>query len=348
MTSTIVCPNCKHEITVEEAFSHQLEEEKKRIAETTKKEMGEEVKLLREKLDEARKQELDLRKMKNSLEEEKKEFDLKLQRQLDEERKKIQEKTQLEIAEQQRLKDKEKDLQIEQLKKLLDDAQRKASQGSQQLQGEVQELDLEETLRQNFLEDEIQPVGKGVLGADVRQIVKSPKGIICGTILWESKRTKTWGGDWTAKLKQDMINDKANLCAIVSEVLPEEAKSGMGIKEGVWVVSLGLVLPLAALLRKVLLDTTKQKLVTKNQENKAGLLYEYVTNHEFSHQVEAMVTTYMEMQEQIMKERVAFEKSWKVREGQVNKLLMGLANVYGRMQGVVGTALPSVPQLELE
>ncbi len=376
--ATITCPRCKEEIPVEEAFSHQLSEklqkeyeerlaesvkrienDKNKILEEVKKKTGEglqvEIKTLREeaaekdkKLEESRKQELELRKARNVLEEEKKEFEVKVQRQLDEERKEIREKVETEILEKQHLKDKEKDLQIDQLKKLLEDAQRKANQGSQQAQGEVLEVDLEETLRQNFPGDEIQPIGKGVLGADVRQVVKSPRGTICGTILWESKRTKVWSGDWTSKLKADMVADKANLCAIVSEVLPEEAKNGIGVKDQVWVTSLRLVVVLSMLLRKSLLEAAKQKVISQNQQDKAQQLYQYVTGHEFQHQVEAMVSTYTEMREQVAHERVAFERIWKLREAQIQKLLLGVAGGYGSIQGKVGPAMPKVENLELE
>mgnify|MGYP001565350145 CR=1 FL=1 len=249
--------------------------------------------------------------------------------------------------ESQRLKDKEKDKVIDDLKKSLEDAQRKATQGSQQLQGEVQELDLEEILKREFQGDTIEPIGKGVLGGDVRQVVRSPRGMDCGHILWESKRTKAWSDGWIDKLKEDLRNDKANIPAIISETLPDDIKAGIGLKDGVWVAGPKFTVPLAMLLRKALLDSARQKMIAQNQQSKAEALYSYITSHEFAQQVEAMIRTYQDMQEQITRERTAFEKSWKLRETQVNRLLSGVAGIYGSMQGIAGPALPSIRNLEL-
>jgi len=309
--------------------------------------LKEDVEKKQQQLEIAQKAELNIRKEKNKLDEDRRTFELEKQRQMDKEREIIRQKTLEEAAEKNRLKEKEKDMVIDQLKKALDDAKRKADQGSQQLQGEVQELDLESMFHQAFPQDMIEPVGKGVLGADIRQIVKSPMGVVCGTILWESKRTKQWSDGWVTKLKNDVLSDKANIPAIISEVVPEEAKSGIGLKEGVWVASPKLAIPLATLLRKSLLDVAKQKKIKENQQTKAEDLYAYVTSHDFQHQVEAMIEVYRDMQTQIQKERVAYERSWKLREQQVNRLLSGVAGMYGSMQGIAGQALPSIKQLEL-
>jgi hypothetical protein len=196
--------------------------------------------------------------------------------------------------------------------------------------------------------DSIEPIGKGVLGADIRQVVKSPGGKTCGSILWESKRTKAWSDGWITKLKDDMRNDKANIPAIVSETLPEEAKTGMGLKDGVWVCSPKLFTPLAMLLRKSLIDAAYQKFVSDNRQTKAEQIYGYVTSHEFAQQVESMVEVYTSMLEQITKERVAFEKSWKLRESQVHRLLSGVSGIYGQIQGAAGPALPPIKNLELD
>lgn len=365
MNTQLICPHCKKPIELTDALTQDLksqvkeslEREYRQEFEKAKKESDKkletEVRVLKEdvekkqrELEVAQKAELELRKEKNKLDEDKRTFELEKQRQMDKEREIIRQKTLAEASEKSRLKEKEKDMVIDQLKKALDDAQRKASQGSQQLQGEVQELDIESTFRQQFPQDEIEPVGKGVLGADIRHMVKSPMGIACGTILWESKRTKLWSDGWITKLKNDVLSDKANIPAIISEVLPDEAKSGIGLKEGVWVASPKLAVPLAILLRKSLLDVAKQKKIKENQQTKAEDLYAYVTSHDFQHQVEAMIEIYRDMQTQIQKERVAYERSWKLREQQVNHLLSGVAGMYGSMQGIAGQALPSIKQLE--
>lgn len=366
MNTQFICPHCKKTIELTDALTQQLKDQLKesmereykkeleKVKEESNKKLLEEIRLLKEEgekrkhqLELAEKSELELRKEKNKLDEERRTFELEKQRQMDKERELIRQKTLEEAAEKNRLKEKEKDMVIDQLKKALEDAQRKASQGSQQLQGEVQELDLESLFHQAFPQDVIEPVGKGVLGADIRQIVKSPMGVVCGTILWESKRTKQWSDGWITKLKNDVLSDKANIPAIVSEVVPDEAKSGIGIMSGVWVASPKLAVPLAILLRKSLLDVAKQKKIKENQTSKAEDLYSYVTSHDFQHQVEAMIEIYREMETQIQKERVAFERSWKQREQQVNRLLSGVAGMYGSMQGIAGQALPSIKQLEL-
>lgn len=148
-------------------------------------------------------------------------------------------------------------------------------------------------------------------------------------------------------MKEDMRNDKANIPAIISETLPEEAKTGMGLKDGVWVSSHKLFIPLAMLLRKSLIDAAYQKFVSDNKQSKAEQIYGYVTSHEFAQQVESMVEVYNDMLTQITKERVAFEKSWKLRESQVQRLLSGVSGIYGNIQGAAGPALPPIKSLEL-
>jgi len=365
MNTQLICPHCKKPIELTEALREDLKgqlketleleykKELERVKTESNKKLQEELSLLKvdvekkqQQLEIAQKAELDIRKEKNKLDEERRTFELDKQRQMDKEREIIRQKTLEEAAEKSHLKEKEKDMVIDQLKKALDDAKRKADQGSQQLQGEVQEVDLETMFHQAFPQDDIEPVGKGVLGADIRQIVKSPMGVVCGTILWESKRTKQWSDGWITKLKNDVLSDKANIPAIISEVLPEEAKSGIGLKDGVWIGTPKLAIPLSTLLRKSLLDVAKQKKIKENQQTKAEDLYAYVTSHDFQHQVEAMIEVYQDMQTQIQKERVSYERGWKLREQQVTRLLSGVAGMYGSMQGIAGQSLPTIKQLE--
>src|SRR3989344_4653435 len=367
MTSpTIICPKCKSEIPVEEALGHSIQEklekefEKKlkdkegELMEKLEKEGGKEIKLLKEELEskskklvESQELELELRKQKLALEEKEREFELTKQRQIDAEREKIRLKVETEMLDSQRLHDREKDKVIDDLKKALDDAQRKANQGSQQTQGEVAELDLEETLKIRFLYDAIEPVGKGVRGADIRQVVKTSLGNVCGTILWESKRTKAWSAEWVTKLKDDLRSEKANVAVIVSTVLPEEAATGIGLVDGVWVVSYALYLVLAELLRQKLIDVAREKYVSQNKSSKAEVLYNYIVSHEFGQQVEAIVEVYQDMQSQIARERAAFEKLWKTRQAQVNRLVGSTANIIGSLRGSVGSTLPSIKGLDL-
>jgi hypothetical protein len=274
--------------------------------------------------------------------------ELEMQKKLSEEEAKIRESATKEADERQRLNLAAKEKTITDLQKALDDAQRKAAQGSQQLQGEIMELDFESALAEAFRDDDIEPVGKGVKGGDIRQVVKSPKGFACGVMLWEIKRTKNWTEGWIAKLKDDLRAEKANVPIIISEVLPKDMHTDLGLINGVWVCKPALAVPLGNLLRKNLLDVYREKAIADNRGTKAESLYGFVTSHEFAQQIESMVETYREMNNQIMKERVAFEKSWALREKQAQKLLLSTANIVGSMQGHIGqgTAL-KIKGLEL-
>lgn len=274
--------------------------------------------------------------------------ELDAQKKLAQDEDKIREEAERSATEKQRLKLAEKDNQLESAKKQLEEMQRKLSQGSQQLQGEILELDLEEALALAFRDDDIKPVAKGVSGADISQVVKSQSGIECGVILWEIKRTKNWVDGWIPKLKADLRSAKADIPVIISDTLPKQLDGDLGQVDGVWIVKPKLATTLAKLLRKGLLDVGRQKALTSNQGDKASALYGFVTSHEFSQQVESMVETYQEMTLQVTKERVAYERLWAQREKQAQKLLMSTANIVGSMQGYIGQAsMPKIKGLEL-
>lgn len=359
MAKFIKCPKCGSPIEIEEAFRLEVQEKiTKEIEEKLKKDFEEKTlfqinelkKIIEEKdqkLSEFREIELKLREEKRKLEEREKELTLEVQRKVDEEKRKIEEAAYKRVLEEHRLLDMEKDKKIADLTKALEEARLKASQGSQQTQGEVLELDVENTLRSAFPSDEILPIEKGVRGADIRQIVKSPRGFVCGVILWETKRTKTWASDWIPKLKEDLRAEKADIAVIISSALPEEANKGLGIKENVWIVNYDLFLPLAIALRKNLLDVGYQKAISVNRGRKADLLYEFITGNEFRQQVEALVEVYKEMKEQLDKERVAFEKIWKIRDSQIKRLITSTINIYYGASGLVGSSMPQIKGLEL-
>ncbi len=353
------CPNCGKPIEISQALKHQIEDDvRKRVEESIRKEVEEktfvEIQDLKkqlsekdEKVQQLREEELKLREEKRKLEEKEKDLELELERRLDEEKKKIEERVLKQAVEEHRLRDLEKDKKIADLQRQLEDALRKATLGSQQLQGEVLELDLEESLRTSFPNDNIEPIPKGKSGADIRQVVKSPKGYVCGVILWEAKRAKTWKDDWIPKLKQDLRVEKANIPVIVTNVFPKGVNSAFDLKDGVWVVSFSLVLPLATLLRKNLLDVAFQKVVSAHKEDKADILYEYITSHEFRQQLEALIEVFNEMQSELNKERVIFEKVWKVREGQIKRLITSTANVVGSIQGRIGSSSFQIKGIDL-
>lgn len=370
MDNTIKCPSCGKNIEITQIIKDQIEKEysekhlkeieeiKKSVEEKTRKEFEEksllEIRDLKssliekdKKLTEMREEELKLREERRKLEEKGKETELEVQRKIDEERKKIEESVMKHASEEFRLKGLEKEKVISDLKHALEDAQRKASQGSQQTQGEVLELDVENTLRTSFPQDVIEPVEKGIRGADLRQIVKSPLGTTCGVILWESKRTKSWTDEWLVKLKDDLRSEKADIPVIVSSALPKEAENGFGLKEGVWIVSFALFLPIATVLRKSVFEVARQRAISANQGRKADLIYEFITGNEFKQQIEAMVEAYKEMSQQITKERIAYEKIWKNREGQLKRLITSTINIYAGAQGLLGTAMPQIKGLDL-
>lgn len=374
MTNIIKCPHCGKMVEVTEALKHQIEEEllvnlelryKKEIEQAVK--TAEEKALLKaqnqiqlelkdkqnesEELKQHNKKLSDqlletnklIRQMKMQDEEKKVEMERTLQKEIG----KIRQETLKRSDDEHRLKDLEKDKKISDMEKLVEELKRKAQQGSMQTQGEVLELDLENMLQVAFPTDEIVPVEKGVRGADIRQIVKTVRGNVCGVILWESKRTKVWSDEWTVKLKNDLRAEKAHVPVIVSAVLPKEAESGMGLKDGVYVCSYQLILPVADILRGKLIEIAREKFITANKGQKAEQIYEYITSHEFRQSVEAIAEVYQDIQKQIFRERMAFEKIWKMREAQVLKLFSNTAGIIGNIRGRVGVSLPDVKGLEL-
>lgn len=372
--NTVLCPHCGKEVEISLALKHQIEEDilreerskhqeelkkltldvEKKIEKRVKEETELKLKNSENELEETRKKSeklqndlLEQMKAFRKLQDEQQQKEIEMEKKLQFEREKIQEELSKTLKEKSDLENAELRKQLEDTQKALVDAQRKAAQKSQQLQGEVLELELENLLKTSFSQDDITPVGKGITGADIKHTVKSPKGFDCGIILWESKRTKSWDDKWITKLKADLRAEKAVLSVIVSTVLPKEAESGFGVIEGVWVCSYDLIVPLATILRKNLLDVGYQKAISANKGNKADLLYSYITSHEFQQQVENVVESYREMLTQITKERASFEKSWKAREGQAQRILLSTANIVGSMQGIVGASLPPIKGLDL-
>ncbi len=364
------CPKCGEYFEPNEAFKHQVEDKIKAEYQTALKlqieqaeqklksefnqksslEMDDLKKQLEEKdtkLQGMKQEELKLREEKRKIEEAKKDLELEVQRKLDQERQHIEELAYRKAQEDHKYKDLEKDKVIQDLNKAVEEMRRRAQQGSQQLQGEVLELDFEQLLRDNFRNDEIKPVEKGVKGADVKQCVINKGGMDCGVILWEAKRTKAWSEGWVEKLKTDLRNEKAHIPVIVTETLPKDTQIPISIRDGVYVTTFATALPLAQLLRKNLLDINYQKALSASRGDKADHLYEYITGHEFRQQIEAMVDSYYSLKTQVLKERVAYEKMWKTREAQIDKLLVSTANMVGSIQSEVGNNLIQIKGLDL-
>jgi hypothetical protein len=295
-----------------------------------------------EKLKEARKKELDYLQREQKLKDREAELELELQRKLLQQRSQLAEQIRLEEAQKTSLKETEfqmrlaeYDKKMKDQEKLIDEMKRKAEQGSMQLQGEVQELLLEDILRSGFPFDKVVPVGKGVRGADCIQVICNPYGNECGKIIYESKRTKDFGSDWIDKLKTDMRSQGADLAVIVTQSYPKDMER-FGEKDGVYICSFNEVRSLATVLRNSILEVFK---LTKNQENKGDkmhMLYDYLTNNEFAQQWNAIREGFMSMRLSIQKERDTMEKLWKSREKQLEKVLLNAAHIRGSIEGIAG------------
>jgi hypothetical protein len=294
------------------------------------------------KLQAARAKEIEFLQKEQSLKTKEAELELTLQRKLIEEREKLQEQLAKEEAEKNSLKEqqfamrtKELEKQIEDQKKLVEEMRRKQEQGSMQLQGEVQELMLEELLQTTFPFDKIEEVGKGVRGADCIQTVRNQFGSESGKIIYESKRTKDFANDWIEKLKSDMRTLGADVAIIVTQTLPKDMDR-FGEKDGVYICTFTEVRSVALLLRNALLKIAEAKKSQENKGDKMVMLYDYLTSSEFSEQWKAIREGFMSMKLSIQKERDMMEKLWKSREKQLEKVLLNAAHIKGSVEGIAG------------
>jgi hypothetical protein len=299
-----------------------------------------------EAIEEARKQELELRKRQRELEKKEKALELEVVLKIDEERCKVEEEVASRIVEENRIKDIEREKQLSDLRKQIEDLKRKAEQGSQQTQGEAIELELEDVLRVNFPYDQIEPVGKGIKGADILQRVYTTAGQFCGTIIWESKNTKTWSDGWLEKLKDDQRTAKAEVAAIVTTTLPKDV-SHFSCIEGVWVTDFSTVLGVASALRANLSQVAITKLAIEGKSDKMEMIYSYLSGTEFKQRVEAIVESFVSMKDDLEREKRAMESSWAKRDKQIHKVIHNVSGMYGDMQGIIGASLPKIDYLEL-
>jgi hypothetical protein len=246
-----------------------------------------------------------------------------------------------------KLKVMEKDQTIASMQQKIEELKQKADQGSQQLQGEVQELELENMLRAKFPFDSIEPVPKGEFGGDVLHRVVSQTGQPCGSILWESKRTKNWSDGWLTKLREDQRTAKAELSVLVSQALPKGIEA-FDVLDGVWVTSPRAALPVATVLRHTLLQVGIARLVNEGQQTKTEMVYQYLTGPRFRHRVEAIVEAFVSMKGDLDKERKVIMKQWSKREEQIERVMGSTVGMYGDLQGIAGTSLQEIDGLLLE
>ncbi|MEI6634717.1 MAG: DUF2130 domain-containing protein [Chlamydiota bacterium] len=300
-----------------------------------------------EKLAEAQKAQADLIRKQRELDDAKRELELTVEKRVQEGLGATREQARKEAEEGLKLKVAEKEQTIASMQKQIEELKRRAEQGSQQLQGEVQELELEAVLRTKFPFDTIDPVPKGEYGGDTLQRVVGPMGQVCGTILWESKRTKNWSDGWLAKLRDDQRAAKAEIAVLVSQVLPRDMET-FGPVDGVWVTHPRTAIPVAMALRNTLIEVAGSRQAVEGQQTKTELIYHYLTGPRFRQRVEAIVEAFSSMQEDLDKEKKAITKQWAKREEQIDRVMQSTVGMYGDLQGIAGKSLQEIEGLEMK
>jgi len=326
----------------------QLESAKKKAAEQAREdadlqlaELKDELSNKDKKLVEFRAAEVQLRKEKKQIEEQKAELTLEVERKLEAERRVIERK----INESFSLKEAELKKKITDAQKANEELTRKLEQGSQQLQGEVLELEVESLLQQAYPFDEIEPVKKGARGADVIQIVKLRSGGVCGKIVWETKRVENWSNNWIPKLKEDLQRVNGDIAVLVSTKFPAEVNDGIVQYEGVWLVRPELVSGLSAALRTVLIESQRQKAVSAGKGEQMEALFDYITSNQFAQRVRAVVENYETMRVDLEKEKSAMQRLWKKRETQIGRISDQMLAVCGELQGISANSLPMLESI---
>ena len=347
----------KFDEELKKATKEQIKQQRQKLNDELRKEIFEEHKesmsILQKELESKSEQVKELNKSKAEIEKLKREKEeieskakadaqIELNKQLSEEKEKIKKI----VDEQNELKIKQKDEQMEQLKKQLQEAQRKAEQGSQQLQGEIQELAIEEYLTNKYPFDAIEEIKKGARGGDCIQVVHTREIQNCGKIYYESKRTKEFQRSWIEKFKADMRDKGADIGVLVTEVLPKELDR-MGLVDGVWICSYEEFKGLSSVLRESIIKINLAKKSEENKTDKMSLLYGYLTSTEFTMQVEAIVEGFSQMQTDLDSEKRSMNRIWKQREKQIEKVLENTVGMYGSIKGIAGNSIGNVKALEL-
>ena len=372
----ITCPHCKAEVRLTESLAAPIVEatraqyeaklqaeraaiakaatEKARLAlEADLDQRAKDVADLKElladrdvKLAEAQKAQADALKKQRELDDARRELDLSVEKKVQESLSAARAQAKQEAEIDLKLKMSEKEQTILAMQRQIEELKRRAEQGSQQLQGEVQELELEGLLKQSFPADVFTPVAKGEFGGDVVHAVARGEGLLCGTILWESKRTKHWSDGWLAKLRDDQRAAKADLAVIVTQALPKGVET-FGHVDGVWVTSTRTFLPLAVALRHTLLELALARQAGEGQQSKMDLVYRYLTGPRFRQRVTAIIEKFEEMSADLVKERATMTKLWARREMQIQAVLTATAGMYGDLQGIAGQAIETIEALDV-
>jgi hypothetical protein len=298
------------------------------------------------KLAEAQQAQADLIRKQRDLDDAKRELDLTVENRVQAGLTAVRDKAKQETEAALSLRVREKEEQISSMQRQIEDLKRKAEQGSQQLQGEVQELALEALLRQRFGRDLIEPVPKGEFGGDLIQRVVGPAGQVVGSILWEAKRTKNWSDGWLGKLREDQRAAKADVALIVSQALPKGVQTFEYV-EGIWVTDPKCAVAVAVAIRESLVALSAARLAGEGQQTKMEMIYRYLTGPRFRHRIEAVVERFSEMQADLDRERKAMTRLWAKREEQIHGVVETMAGLYGDLQGIAGRSLQEIDGLEV-
>jgi hypothetical protein len=317
-----------------------LEQRVKEVAE-----LQEVLKARDQKLAAAQKVQAELMRKQRELDDAKREIDLTIEQRVQDAIGKVRGQARREAEDQLRLKVVEREQTITAMQRQIEDLKRRAEQGSQQLQGEAQEIELEAILRVKFPHDAIERIPKGELGGDVLQRVIGPAGQRCGCILWETKRTRNWNDAWLVKLRDDQRAMKADAALIVSQTLPKGVET-FELIEGVWVIEPRCAVPLAVAIRHLLIELTAARQSSEGQQSKMDLVYRYLTGPRFRQRVQAIVEKSADMQDDLDKERKAMTRLWAKREEQIHAVIEATAGMYGDLQGIAGRTLQEIEGLE--
>lgn len=290
----------------------------------------------------SRRTEAEFMKKSRALESEKRAFEVAVQQKVDSELKASRTSLRVEVETEVKMKLREKDVQLQSMKTEIENLKRKSEQGSQQIQGEAQEQEIAETLMNKFPRDIVTRVKKGEFGGDCVQQVYSAQGKLCGTILWESKRTQKWSDTWIPKLKSDQHHAKADIAIIVSQMLPKGIEV-FGRSGDVWIAGLDCIIPVAGSLRHLLIEVTSTKRSFEGHQDKAALIYKYVTSNGFRQRVKELTEAFTTMQDDLKSEQKAIKKQWAKRETQLERMMDATTGMYGDLQGIAGK---SVMELE--
>lgn len=339
----------KHKKELEKAREEALEQSSKKLREEfedqtkrTKKDLEEKDERIKKLLEQMTELTDEMRKSKQ----EKEEMELTMKKKLLEEEDKIRMDATKKAEEEQHTKMLAKDKQLADTLKELEDAKRKLQQGSQQTQGEVFELEFEKLLHEQYPNDKIDEVKKGVAGGDIIQEVWDRRGNMVGKILWELKNTKNWSEGWIDKLKEDQRNITAEEAVLISEIMPDDMKIA-GFRKNVWVTEKQFVFPLADTLRAKLIQLFYVRNSVQGKDKKMEILYTYLSGTEFKHRIEAIVDAFSNMQQEIEKEKRYFANKWSRDEKNIRHVIDNTIGMHGDLKGIIGNALPQIKELEL-